>query len=70
MPAPKYVVLPGPPKQRARFGLAGSGHAMGVAVDRTAAATALELQPGWFSRINAATPAACGDAIDVPLIQT
>jgi hypothetical protein len=43
---------------------------MGAAVRFTAAARADGLQFGCSSLTSAATPAACGDAIEVPLIHT
>ncbi len=49
--------------------LGESGHGSGWAVRVTAAITAPELHPGCICRTRAATPAACGEAIDVPVIQ-
>jgi hypothetical protein len=46
------------------------GHARKVADSRIFAATAPCGRFGFICRINAATPATCGEAIDVPLIQT
>ena len=77
-PFPKNEVLPLPPVQwrgssTGQFGKLGGqvvGQESGVAVERTAAATAPCESCGCRSRISAATPAACGDDIDVPLIHT
>ena len=51
--------------RRIRF----AGHAIEVADERSNAATAPGM-PGCFGRISAATPATCGEAIEVPLIHT
>ena len=71
MPAPKNDVLPAPPTH-CRGSAAGqpTGQVSGVADDRTRAATAPWGMFGYFDRMSAATPATCGDAIDVPLIHT
>ncbi len=66
MPAPKKEFWPGPPTQRSSL----SGHGRGEADEASIAATALPDRFGKASLISAATPAACGDAIDVPLIHT
>src|SRR5215468_8622662 len=71
MPAPKNDVFPEPP-WHCRGSSAGqfAGHDSGDAEERTSAATAPAGMFGCWPRISAATPAACGDAIEVPLIQT
>jgi hypothetical protein len=71
MPAPKNEFLPVPPLHW-RGSSAGqlAGQPSGVADERSSAATAPIAMFGCTCRISAATPAACGDAIDVPLIQT
>ena len=47
-----------------------SGHDIGVADEPISAATACCGSDGCSPRMSAATPATCGEAIDVPLIHT
>ena len=71
-PWPKNEFVP-PVQRRVSSGNSGchaGGHRSGVAVRRTAAFSAAGPQFGWRSLISAATPVACGDAIDVPLTKT
>ena len=71
IPAPKNDVrLPSPVHWRASSLGQPVGHASEVADARILAATAPCGRFGFICRINAATPATCGEAIDVPLIQT
>ncbi len=71
IPAPKNDICPGPPAH-CRGSVAGqsAGQDSGVADERSNAATAPCGIPGYIWRMSAATPAACGEAIDVPLIHT
>jgi hypothetical protein len=71
VPAPKNDVLPVLPVHCLGSSAGQSaGHGVDVADDRRSAATPPDGMFGYFERMSAATPAACGEAMDVPLIHT